>query len=138
MLSTIAILVLAASLGAMLYFSGVVAPMLFRTLDEAAAGKFLRRMFPIYFLVNGIAALIAAALLADPILSSALGAVGLAMLWCRFSAIPVINAARDAAVGGDAAAHKRFETWHRITVIINATEMLVFVAVIAAVMGTAT
>ena len=41
----------------------------------------------------------------------------------RFSAIAIINAARDAMRGGDLAAKQRFHRWHGATVIVNIVEM---------------
>ncbi len=39
-------------LGIMLFFSFVVAPIVFTTLDEQNARKFIRRIFPFYYNVN--------------------------------------------------------------------------------------
>ena len=42
----------AISLGAMLFFSFVIVPVIFKILDAKNAGKFVRRIFPHYYLVN--------------------------------------------------------------------------------------
>ena len=39
-------------LGIMLFFSFVIAPVVFTTLDEDNARKFIRRIFPFYYNVN--------------------------------------------------------------------------------------
>ena len=39
-------------LGIMLFFSFVIAPVVFTTLDENNARKFIRRIFPFYYNVN--------------------------------------------------------------------------------------
>ena len=39
-------------LGIMLFFSFIVAPVVFTTLDEANARKFIRKIFPYYYNVN--------------------------------------------------------------------------------------
>ena len=39
-------------LGIMLFFSFVIAPVVFTTLDEENARKFIRRIFPFYYNVN--------------------------------------------------------------------------------------
>ena len=42
----------AISLGSMLFFSFVIAPVIFKTLDANHAGKFVRKIFPYYYLIN--------------------------------------------------------------------------------------
>ena len=43
---------IAISLGAMLFFSFVIAPVIFKVLDADNAGKFVRKIFPHYYLIN--------------------------------------------------------------------------------------
>ena len=43
---------IAISLGAMLFFSFVIAPVIFKVLDANNASKFVRRIFPHYYLIN--------------------------------------------------------------------------------------
>ena len=43
---------IAISLGAMLFFSFVIAPVIFKVLDAKNAGKFVRKIFPHYYLIN--------------------------------------------------------------------------------------
>ncbi|MEL6289489.1 MAG: DUF4149 domain-containing protein [Pseudomonadota bacterium] len=125
-MASFAALLAAASLGAMLFFSAVVTPTMFTTLKADAAGLFLRRVFPRYFLVNGAlagiaAALAAAASAATPAILMAVGAV--ILLASRQFVVPIINEARDAADAGDAAAKKRFDAWHTGSVVANLVEM---------------
>ena len=131
----VAALLLSASLGAMVFFSAVIAPTTFQALPEDMAGRFLRSIFPKYFLINGLAALVAGVLTfvatSDLLLAAILMAAGSALLWCRFVAIPVINEARDQSLAGDVAAKVRFNRWHRVTVLINSVEMLVLIGIIA-------
>ena len=51
----------ASHFGSMLFFSCVVAPLVFIELDAAAASRFIRRLFPWYYAVVGALALIGAA-----------------------------------------------------------------------------
>ena len=44
--------ILAISLGMMIFFSFVLAPMIFKILDPENAGKFVRKIFPYYYFVN--------------------------------------------------------------------------------------
>ena len=43
---------IAISLGTMLFFSFVIAPVIFKILDANNAGKFVRKIFPHYYLIN--------------------------------------------------------------------------------------
>ena len=43
---------IAISLGVMLFFSFVIAPVIFKVLDANNAGKFVRKIFPHYYLIN--------------------------------------------------------------------------------------
>ena len=120
----LAALVAIASLGAMLFFSAVIAPTVFQTLPEDHAGSFLRAVFPKYFLINGAAAIISGLLAFDGLISPVLILAGIAMIGVRYVAIPVINEARDRMLAGAAGADKKFALWHRISVIVNVIEML--------------
>ena len=51
------------SLGAMLFFSFVVAPVVFKALDAKNASKFVRKIFPYYYIVNLVTLSIAVLLL---------------------------------------------------------------------------
>ena len=44
--------ILAINLGMMIFFSFVLAPMIFKILDAENAGKFVRKIFPYYYFVN--------------------------------------------------------------------------------------
>ncbi|MDJ0740084.1 MAG: DUF4149 domain-containing protein [Gammaproteobacteria bacterium] len=128
---------LGALAGSMLFFAAVVAPLVFRALSAAAAGAFLRAFFPRYYLW-GIAVAAAAAALAafvDWRAFAACAAVALLFVYARQSLMPKINAARDASQDGDAAAAARFERLHRISVLINAAQLLALLAIAAALVG---
>lgn len=126
----IAALIAAASLGAMLFFSAVVAPTVFGVVQEADAGRLLRALFPKYFVVNGGAAIAAGILSLQPIIGAALVLSGIAMIAVRIYLIPMINDARDAMTGGNKNAKSRFDRLHRVSVIVNVLEMVVLVAAI--------
>jgi len=130
-LTELAALLAAASLGAMLFFSAVIAPTVFKALPEAEAGTFLRAMFPKYFTINGAVALVAAGLAMRPLESILLVICGIAMIGVTWGLIPVINDARDRMMAGDVAAKARFASTHRMSVVINLLEMIVLAVVIA-------
>ena len=52
MIEQISIYLTSMILGIMLFFSFVIAPVVFTTLDEENARKFIRRIFPFYYNVN--------------------------------------------------------------------------------------
>ena len=52
MIEQIGIYLTSMILGIMLFFSFVIAPVVFTTLDEENARKFIRRIFPFYYKVN--------------------------------------------------------------------------------------
>ena len=109
----------AASIGAMIFFSGFIAPTAFRALPAESAGAFVRTLFPNYFLVNGLAGVVAS-LLALPSYASAFLLVGgAALVTLRILVVPAVNEARDAMTAGDALAKATFARWHRASVVVN-------------------
>ena len=44
--------IVAICLGMMIFFSFILAPMIFKILDPENAGKFVRKIFPYYYFVN--------------------------------------------------------------------------------------
>jgi len=128
MLSAVIALLLAALLGGMLLFSALLAPLVFTQLPAEVAGRFIRAVFPWYYLwVAGFAALAAAGLAVDGRGAQAIGlavAVALSAAWTRWRLMPSINALRDRQLAGDAAAGQAFERRHRLSVAINALQLL--------------
>ena len=59
-LHVLALLLVAAQFGGILLFAGLVTPLAFRALPAEPRGDFLRAVFPVYYRVMGILALIAA------------------------------------------------------------------------------
>jgi hypothetical protein len=112
-------------LGVMGFFSVVIAPTAFRVLSEADAGRFVRALFPTYYLV-----VIAGAALATigcvghgPISAKIMTGVTLVGIFLRQWLMPRINAWRDASLAGDAAAGKRFTMGHRLSVGLNVAQI---------------
>lgn len=112
--------------GAMAFFSGVVAPLVFVKLDAPTAGGFIRQLFPWYYLVIIVLAG-AGALALLPV--GARGAHFLAIVCAlgivsRQLLMPRINAARDAMLAGDTAREAMFNRLHRASVWINGAQIL--------------
>lgn len=113
---------LASWVGSILFFSFGVAPIIFRVLPAESAAKFVRALFPRYYLWGAISAATALpAFLGVPLAFPEYrgGAVGLqallivasvlVLLYCGNTLTPAINAARDAGPAGQA----RFDRLHR-------------------------
>jgi hypothetical protein len=132
LLSAIAIACTALLFGGMAFFAAVVAPVTFTRLPAEMAGRFVRGLFPVYYLwVLGTAAAGAVALLplrlADAL---ALAAIAGSTAWLRQSLMPRINALSDAAQAGDAAAKAGFDRAHRLSVVVNMVQMAVAAVVL--------
>lgn len=113
--------------GGMAFFAACVAPVAFGRLPPEWAGRFIRAIFPLYYLwVIGTAAAGAVALLPlRPVDAAALALVAGLAVWLRQGLMPRINALSDAAQGGDAAAKAGFDRAHRLSVRLNVGQMLI-------------
>ena len=121
MIEQISIYLTSMILGIMLFFSFVIAPVVFTTLDEENARKFIRRIFPFYYNVNlGISLIVVIIFL----FLSKLGVdfyliLGIAILFAisNYLSMPLINKDRDERQD------KKFKYSHFISVFINFIQM---------------
>jgi len=121
MIEQISVYLTSMILGIMLFFSFVIAPVVFTTLDEENARKFIRRIFPFYYNVNlGISLIVAIIFL----FLSKLGIdfyliLGVAILFTisNYLLMPLINKYRDEEQD------KKFKYSHFISVFINFIQM---------------
>ncbi len=132
MISAIAVLCTAMLFGAMAFFAACVAPMVFARLPPEMAGRFIRGIFPAYYLwLLGTAGAAAVALLpVRPLDALALAVIAGATFWLRQVQMPRINRLSDAAQAGDGAAKAAFDRAHRLSVGINIAQMVVAAAVL--------
>ena len=106
--------------GVIIFFSSVIAPTVFKAVDEKNAGLFLRAFFPKYYIFGIIItslALLSATLLeqiSNPLKLSMITAI-LAMFIISKLMIPHINKARDMGES----AKKKFDQLHLLSVILN-------------------
>ena len=112
--------------GAMAFFSFVVAPVTFIHLDEATAGRFIRNLFPWYYLTLIILPVVAAASLSATRYADAsiMALIALGAAISRQILMPRINDYRDRMLSGDTAAEKKFDGLHRLSVLINGVQLL--------------
>lgn len=112
-----ALVLVAALFGGMLFFMAVFTPLVFRKLPEDAAPPFLRAVFPIYYRVCGVLALLAALPLVpaqaypSEIVVMVLVAAGFVV--ANTVLRPAIDRARDATNEG------RFRILHRTSVVLH-------------------
>ena len=109
--------------GSIIFFSAIIAPTVFKALDEKNAGIFLRAFFPKYYvfgIILGIIALILGIKAMSLILVSMVLAMILLSIISRLM-IPVINAARDMGVEGES----RFKKLHTLSVFLNILTLII-------------
>ena len=112
-------------LGMMIFFSFVVAPVTFKLLDEENSRKFVRGIFPYYYLINLIISFIACAMFVY------LGDISinfyLMVSVCILFAISnfIINKLKDAGK------EKSFKIYHFISVLINFVQMIFLILILA-------
>ncbi len=112
----------------MLFFSFVIAPVVFTTLDEQNARKFIRRIFPFYYNVNlGISFIVLLAFL----YLSKLGidfylilAITILFATSNYLLMPLINKYRDEKQD------RKFKYSHFISVVINFVQMICLVFIL--------
>ena len=113
--------------GTIIFFSAVVAPTIFKSLDEKDAGVFLRAFFPKYYIfgiVLGVISIIY--LLFSPVHSHLLYSI-IAMtvltILGRMS-IPIINKARDTNN------EQAFKRYHLISVMMNMITLVIGIIIL--------
>ena len=117
--------ILAICLGMMIFFSFVLAPMIFKILDAENAGKFVRKIFPYYYFVNLVFLLIAIILFFVISLISINFYITLALaisfIFAQFILMPLINKLKDNNE------EKKFKYAHGASVLINFIQMITLV-----------
>lgn len=104
---------IAGIVGVMLFFSVAVAPTIFKVLPQEWAGVYVRAFFPKYYLVLGLACLLAAIVAPQLLIKIiALICAGLFAI-SLFVLTPAVNAAKDAKLT------KRFNLLHGASVGVN-------------------
>ena len=125
MIEQISIYLTSMILGIMLFFSFVIAPVVFTTLDEENARKFIRRIFPFYYNVNLAISFI---VLLTFLFLSKFGTEFILILIItilfaisNYYLMPLINKYRDEKQ------NKKFKYSHFISVVINFVQMIFLV-----------
>ena len=128
MIEQVSIYLTAMILGIMLFFSFVIAPVVFTTLDEDNARKFIRRIFPFYYNVN---LMISFVILLIFLFLSKLGVdfylillITILFATSNYLLMPLINKYRDEKQD------KKFKYSHFISVLINFVQMICLVFIL--------
>ena len=128
MIEQVSIYLTAMILGIMLFFSFVIAPVVFTTLDEDNARKFIRRIFPFYYNVNLAISFIVLLLF---LFLSKLGVdfylillITILFATSNYLLMPLINKYRDKKQD------KKFKYSHFISVVINFIQMIFLVVLL--------
>lgn len=123
---TVAILITSALFGSMLFFSFVMAPLIFANLEAPVAGRLIRAVFPWYYLLllvlSGLAGIALAT--AAPLEAGILLAIASMAAFSRQVLMPNINKLRDKSQAGDRSAERRFRQLHGASVLINMVQLV--------------
>ena len=114
--------------GSIIFFSAIIAPTIFKSVDEKNAGYFLRAFFPKYYYFGVIMGFFSVLIL---ILNDLIGAMNYQLILMLVSMIilsiislkliPLINNARDMGEEGKTV----FDRLHLLSVILNVITLLV-------------
>ena len=113
---------IAISLGTMIFFSFIVAPVIFKVLDAVNAGKFVRKIFPFYYMINLIILSLVVILF---IYNSQINIdfylvliLALLFAFLLFILMPMINKFKDNHED------KKFDFSHKLSVVLNFVQMV--------------
>ena len=117
----------------MIFFSVVVSPSVFASLNSKGSSKFLRTIFPRMFLFGFVISLLAFILtiLSNDLFNSiVLVIIGLSFLLNRNYLTPLINKFRDQELEGNSKAAKNFKMMHLLSVLLFMINFFLLILVI--------
>ena len=122
-------------LGSMVFFSGIVAPSIFRSMDDEKALIYTRYLFPKYYLwciaVSALALIFS--LIGKSYLAIPLGIILLGFGYGRQILLPKISEAKDQWLSSDSPHDKaRYKSLHKRSVIINGFQMIFLLFIVVA------
>lgn len=115
-LHIIGLIVVAALFGGMLFFMAVFAPLTFRKLPEETARGFIRAVFPVYYRICGVTALVAALPLVTAAYRGEVAALVLVAAGFVFANAVLRPAIERASENGDEGRVRRF---HLASVLLH-------------------
>ena len=128
MIANLVFVSIAAVLGIMIFFSFIVAPVAFKSLNEKSYRNFIRKIFPFYYSLN----LTILILVSIPIYIYHGMNLSLALIYIccilfavsLFILMPLINKFKDKKI------NKKFKLTHTASVIINFVQILLLIIII--------
>ena len=117
----------------MIFFSTVVSPSVFSSLNSKNSSRFLRTIFPRMFLFGFVISLIALILtiFSNTLFNSiVLVIIGLSFLINRNYLTPMINNFRDQELEGNSKAAKNFKMMHLLSVLLFVINFFLLILVI--------
>ena len=117
----------------MIFFTAVVSPSVFASLNNNGSSKFLRTIFPRMFLFGFLISLIGIILTfisSDFYNSIILAIIALSFVINRNYLTPLINNFRDQELEGDAVAAKKFKIMHFLSVLLFVINFFFLILVI--------
>ena len=111
----------AANAGIILFFSGVVTPIVFKTLKPEQASKYLRAFFPRLYITLFATTIVAALVTFDQSSKTILIVVAALFLLSLWPITPAINKATDSSE------HFKFKVLHTLSVVILMGQLVAFI-----------
>ena len=127
------ILIFGMLLGFMIFFPIVVAPSIFKNLNEKQSSLFLRSFFPNYYLFGIIISLIGiivSYLENDLIIISSFIFIFVGFLFSRQYLTPLINKAKDEINKNKNLSKVKFEKLHQFSVLINILQIVICIIIV--------
>ena len=114
------------SLGMMLFFSFVIAPTVFKFLPNTQSGPYIRKLFPIYYIINAVLALGSLIAIASlgvfNIIFYANTIILVLFALCYFYLMPAINKQK-------AKTNRAFKILHGSSIIINFIQIILLILI---------
>ena len=110
-------------IGSIIFFSSIIAPTVFKSLDEKSAGLFLRAFFPKYYvfgIIIGVLAIVIDIKSHDNLAFLLIGSM-IVLSFISRGLIPMINNARDMGDKGK----DKFKKLHTFSVVLNVVTLLI-------------
>lgn len=118
------LLIIAGVAGIMLFFSVAVAPTIFKVLPQEWASAYVRKFFPKYYAVLGLALLVAAVLTPDSWVRWVAGVCAALFAVSLWVLTPAVNRATDQK-------NKRLFGWlHGLSIVINMGQLIALLYVL--------
>jgi len=127
----------AALFGGMFFFTAIFAPQAFKRLPEGVSDRFVRDLFPVYYMVAQVLALVAALACAPMRVAEAIimGLVALGFLFSRYYLMPRTVRAHEEREKGTPGAAEAFADLHKRSAFMNMVQFIATLVVLVRLVG---